>query len=232
MTSIAIDPNLSVFDLVQRTKEQRNLLNQRRTMLIISREIETTITQNDLRARVFAGFQRISRFIPQFKRYEALAHSAESVYVFGVMDVKPPAIDNVIYVPLMPSDQLAKEWFLIAESQDYFSGIATEEIEVGDQSAFRGVWTFDEEIVTILQEWLSSLVDAHPMGDLSKHRDYRQTVGLLTTGLLRLTTGLVGSINMLNNAGTAQTAKDISLIIKEQVGPAVKAITEIAKSKM
>jgi hypothetical protein len=135
----------------------------------------------------------------------------------------------------MPGDQLAKEWFLIAEAQDYFSGIATEEImvgETGEQSAFRGVWTFDEEMITILQEWLSSLVDAHPLGDLTRHRDYRRTVGLMANGLMRLTGGLVGSITQINNAQTAQTAKDISLIIKEQLGPAVQAITEIAKSKM
>jgi hypothetical protein len=70
------------------------------------------------------------------------------------------------------------------------------------------------------------------MGDLSRHRDYRRMVGLMTNGLMRLTSGLVGSISQINNPKTAQTAKDISLIIKEQLGPAVTAITEIAKSKM
>src|SRR5262249_39695691 len=156
------------------SKALSTFLNNRRAMLIISYEIERSLFKT--RARIFAGFQRMSRFLPLEARYRKLAEISEAVYVFGIMDVVPPPIANLRYVPIQEADQLAREWFLVADSRQYFSALATEEVTTlglpDAQREFEGVWSFDEELVTILQEWLSSLVDAHSLGDLHERRDY------------------------------------------------------------
>jgi DICT domain-containing protein len=185
LNNIHVDPSLSVYGLVKRSKQHRTLMNNRRTMLDISREIENAVIMGQVRARLFAGFQKMSAFLPQVSRYQKLANYAESVYVFAYPDVPPPAITNVRYVPLSKDDQLTKEWFLIVEAQEYFSALSTEEL--GQQGIFEGVWSFDEEMVTILQEWLTSMVDARPMGDLKGHRNYRKQVSLMGDTLVRMT---------------------------------------------
>jgi DICT domain-containing protein len=185
MLNAHIDPQLSVYGLVKRTKQHRTLLNDRRTMLAISREIEDAVILGQVRARLFAGFQRMSAFVPQIPRYQKLASYAESIYVFAYPDITPTPITNVRYVPLGKDDQLTKEWFLIADSPEYFSSLSTEEKQ--QQGAFEGIWSFDEEMVTILQEWLSNMVDARPLGDLSQRRDYRKQVSLMGDTLVRMT---------------------------------------------
>jgi len=188
MADIHIDNSLSVYGLVKRSGTHRSLLRDRYTMLTISREIENTVIFGQIRARIFSGFQRMSAFLPQMPRYRRLANYAESVYVFGYPDVTIPPIMNVHYIPLSQDAQLKKEWFLIADAPDYFSALSTEEVE--DQHGFEGVWSFDEEMVTILQEWLSSMVDARSLGDLSARRNYRKQVALMGETLVRMTAHL------------------------------------------
>jgi len=186
----SIDPSLSVYGLVQRTREQRLILTSRRTMSFISYEIESAIIQSNLRARVFAGFQRMSHFLPQVQRYQQLAYHAESIYVFGVMDVQPPPIAKVRYIPLKPTDQLAKEWFLVAEAQDYFSLLATEELTSPDdpdyKRRFQGVWSYDEELLSIIQDWLTSMVGARPLPELAANRNYQRQVQYMNIAVAHL----------------------------------------------
>lgn len=115
----------------------------------------------------FSGFQRMSKFTPQIERYRKLAALAESVYVFGIPDISLPEIPNVMYIPLKPTDQLAREWFLVSYGPDYFSALATEEIteidDPDDARVFRGIWTFDSVIVRILNDWLTSALDLSPL---------------------------------------------------------------------
>jgi DICT domain-containing protein len=220
--NVTIDPSLSVYNLVQRTKQQRTLLNHRRTMSIISYEIENVVIVDHVKSRIFAGFQFMSRFLRQAKRYEKLAQSAESVYVFGVMDTQPPPIPNIRYIPLKATDQLAKEWFLVSDSPDYFSALATEELssiqDPDEKRVFQGVWAFDEDIVTILQEWLTSLVDARPL--TIERRNYRKQVSLMSDTMGRLTARLAKSIER----PTPQIAiinQEVRAVLEQQVIPAI-----------
>ncbi|MCC7447755.1 MAG: hypothetical protein IT324_10075 [Anaerolineae bacterium] len=226
MPNITLDPNLSVYGLVHRTKAQRTFLNHRRAMLIVSYEIENAIILDKARARVFAGFQRMSRFLPQVKRYQKLAQHAESVYVFGIMDVQPPPIAGVRYIPLKENFQLAKEWFLIADAPDYFSALATEEISTegipDDQRVFEGVWSFDEDMITILQEWLTSLVDARPLGDLSANRNYRRQISLMTDAMGRMTARLARAIDR-PTPKVAETNQEVRTMMQENLAPSVEA---------
>lgn len=183
-----IDPQFSVYQLVERMQSKGVVANRRRTMSMISYEIENALLVDGAQTRIFAGFQRLSRFLPQRKRYERLAELAESVFIFGVPDIEPPIISNLHYLPLMPTDQLSKEWFVVAYGQDYCSALATEELsEITDpdeQRTFKGVWTFDDTIVSIMHDWLTSAVDARPLDAIN--RDYRQQVSMMERNLVRL----------------------------------------------
>ncbi len=92
MPDVTIDPGFSIYGLLQSARTQRALLHHRSVMLILSHEIENAVIKGEARGRIFAGFQRMSRFLPQEERYRQLAEIAESIYVFGVMDVEPPPI--------------------------------------------------------------------------------------------------------------------------------------------
>lgn len=190
---IAIDPTLSVYALAARVADSSTMINHRRTMTLISYEIENAVLKDGARARIFSGFQKMSFFLPQVKRYQRLAQRAESIYVFGVPDVAVPNIPNVTYVMISPRDQLAREWFLLADAPDYASILATEELtswdDPDDQRMFKGVWSFDENIVTIVQEWLSSLVDARPLGEYK--RDPRAQLAYMQRTTMRIANRLV-----------------------------------------
>jgi len=160
-----LDSSFSVYHLVERLQNKdTQLLQDRKTMNTISYEIENATLVDGAGTRIFSGFQRMSKFLPQIKRYTRMAQKAESVYVFGIMDVQLPEIPNITYIPLEKHFQLAKEWFLISFGTPFASALATEELTNIDDPdeirQFRGVWTFDLSMVTILDEWITRTVDA------------------------------------------------------------------------
>jgi hypothetical protein len=166
--TIVIDPAFSVYRLVERTNAHSAVLRHRDTMIRISHEIENATIVEGARSRIFAGFQRFSRFLPQMARYQRLAQKAELVFVFGIPDVTLPPITNVTYVPLAPTDELAREWFLISYGRDYASALATQEIASSVQQRdedrqFRGFLNYKPALASILNNWLTSAVDAPPV---------------------------------------------------------------------
>ncbi|MBI1256593.1 MAG: hypothetical protein GC204_03920 [Chloroflexi bacterium] len=185
-----VDPSFSVYRLIERIENHSILLNHRRTMSMISFEIENATLIDGAKSRIFAGFQYMSKFLPQVKRYEKLATSAESVYFFGVYDVQPPVLPNIHYVPLSATDRLAGEWFVIAHGTAYSSALATEELsrfsDPDDQRQFKGIWTFDMPIVAIMHDWLASLVDAHPLAEAEKAHDFARQRALIGQSYTRL----------------------------------------------
>lgn len=187
---IVVDPDLSVYQLVQRQPQQNVFLNHRRTMSITSFEIENATLIDGARTRIFSGFQYMSKFLPQVKRYQPLAEKSEAVYVFGVPDIAPPPIPNITYVYLSPEDQLAKEWFIVSYGKSYFSALATEEQtrfnEPDQQRLFKGVWTFDLTMVQILSDWMSSLVDLPPLELNEQTVNLRGQLHLLNNSTSRL----------------------------------------------
>lgn len=160
-----IDPSFSVYRLVGRVAHTATM-NHRLTMNVISHEIEDTTLIDGAQTRIFAAFQFFSRFVPQLKRYRELAQRAESIYVFGIPDVSLPNVENITYIPLKLTDQLAKEWFLVSYGREYASALATEEqtnITYADADRiFKGIWTFDPTLVGILADWLSRSINIEP----------------------------------------------------------------------
>lgn len=170
-----IDPTLSVYHLTDRVQKQSTTLNHRRTMNIISYEIENATLIDGARTRIFSSFQRMSRFIPQIDRYTRLAQKAEMIYVFGIPDVEVPQIENVTYVPLTADDQLAREWFIVSYGRGYATMLSTEEqsrfTDRDNERVFRGLWTFQPTLTSIIAEWLTRVVNAAPMDFNEDHHD-------------------------------------------------------------
>lgn len=161
------DHDFSVWQLVSRVEQTSILLNQRRTMNIISHAIEDVSLSDGVPTRVYAGFQRMSRFLPQQERYTRLARVASPVYVFGIPDVKLKPIPGITYVHLARHSALAREWFLVSTGARYSSALATQEqthIDDPDElRQFKGIWTFEMSIVSLITQWLDHVLDARPV---------------------------------------------------------------------
>ncbi len=226
MPDISIDPSFSVYALIERTETERLLLNHRPTMLIASSTIEDSIILDRARSRIFLGVQRMSQFLPHVDRYRWLARNAESVYVFGIMDAELPVIDKVEYVALKETDQLAKEWFLVADSQEFYSLLAGEEISeqgaTGDQRTYWGLWVYDDTLVTTVQEPLTALVGAAPLPHVPARRDYRRQLQLMSSAMFRLSQQLT----LLMTQPTPESgivAREVKLMLEQYIAPGVQS---------
>jgi hypothetical protein len=105
-------------------------------------------------------------------------------------------------VPLNWTDQLAKEWFLVADSPDYFSALATEEItDQGtpeNERVFEGILTFEDEMITILQQWLTDLTGGRALAEMQ--RNYRQQMHLMARTMEHLTSRLERAMTVKEKA--------------------------------
>ena len=69
MAEFNIDPNFSLYALLQRRLTADRLLSHRVTMSRMSYLIEESTRQDHEANIVFSGFQYLSKFMPQIKRY-------------------------------------------------------------------------------------------------------------------------------------------------------------------
>lgn len=169
MNTITLDDhNFSVWSLVQRVKDKSMTLSHRKTMNIISNAIEDVTLVDKARTRVYSSFQRMSRFLPQAIRYEKMARVAETIYVFAIPDIVPPEIEGINYVYLEPTDALAREWFIVSCGPTYASALVTQEVTSIDDPdhmrVFNGTWTFDTNMITVLDQWLHNAVGGREFG--------------------------------------------------------------------
>jgi DICT domain-containing protein len=221
-----IDPDFSVFRMVERVQRSSMIVHHRRTMTMVSYEIENATLVDGARTRILAGFQRMSKFLPQVARYTRLAAQAESVVVFGVGDIVPPAIANITYITLKPDDQLAKEWFVLSYGPDYGSALATEEItsidDVDSQRLFKGLWTFEESMVVILRDWLTSALDVRPFLYDERQENRAAKMLLLDNSMKRLVSRMSKAHESVAGqiiAAAVQT--EVDTVIKERLEPAL-----------
>jgi putative methionine-R-sulfoxide reductase with GAF domain len=137
----------SLYQSLTQEREDLRAVNTVPMMNIISHQIERQIIENRIPAVVYAGFQRFSTFIPQMQIYRALGAAAKKVYVFGVPNVRLIALPGVEYIELKDDSPLAREWFLVVDTPEFWTTLSTEEIPGTDGATggrkYRGVWTFD-----------------------------------------------------------------------------------------
>jgi class 3 adenylate cyclase/DICT domain-containing protein len=218
--TIVIDPDFSVYHLVGRIRQTSTMISHRRTMNIMSYEIEDATRVHRSRGRIFASFQLMSKFIPQMDRYKEIARNAEHVYVFGVPDVVLPELDNITYVKLAPADQLSREWFVVNHGREFHSVLATEELsDVHDRDTsrlFHGLWTFDVDMVRIIEEWLSSAVDANPLNIGEDEYNFQRQTEIMSHTMERL----------LNMRDWYEDGSKNRPVITAQVKSAVKSVVQ------
>lgn len=156
-----INPDFSVYSLLMHQARGNLAVNHTCTMAYMSHLIEqSAMTQPDDLV-LYACFQTMSQFLPSIPSFMQLAERVRHIYIFGMMDTELPAIDNITYVPLHPSDKLAKEWFMVAYGRHYASALASEESQPlnGDlDPTFQGTWTFNHSVVKPLLDELAHIV--------------------------------------------------------------------------
>ncbi len=225
MKSFNIVPEFSVYALTKRSLRDVSILNGRRIMTIISNEIENSTLIDGAETVIFAAFQRLSRFKPQMKRYRQLAKQAKHIYVFGVADEPLPEIENITYVGLKETDQLAKEWFLISYGADYFSALATEEVthidDPDNQRKFKGAWSFDIAVVSMLYDWLAQAVNLNTLENPRQRANHHRQSQLLSNIIGRL------SIRVMDDKPKDRPVHDeIQRIIKSGLYPVLKYLED------
>lgn len=216
---VNLPPGFSVYNLVQRVQEQSTVMFNRQTMTDISHELEDVTLKDGAQTRIFSGFQYMSNFKRQIKRYERLAARAESVYVFGVPDVEMPAIDNLTYINLPKQHQLAREWFLVSYSKSFASVLATEETSPAgapdDQRVFKGVWSFDVSLTDVIEEWLSNIVDARELLISEDEHNARAQRALIRNMMDRMS----GRIAARQRQHADDTQEQLRIIVENTLQP-------------
>jgi DICT domain-containing protein len=115
--------------------------------------------------RVYAGFEKLSRMEGIVDRYLRIADVSERVYVFGEADWQPPRHPNMRVITLPRDSQLAREWFIIANSPVLKVALVAFDKEASGAAAnfearkFRALKTSNPEIVARLTAMAEELID-------------------------------------------------------------------------
>jgi hypothetical protein len=115
--------------------------------------------------RIYACFEKLSRMEPVIDRYLRIADLSEQVYVFGEADWKPPRHPNMKVITLPSDFQLAREYFLIADSSTLRSAlVAAQEEEpaapVLEARILRAFKSSNKSIVARLAAITEGLIDS------------------------------------------------------------------------
>lgn len=225
MHTFTIDPGFSVYQLARHSLRDVSIVNGRRTMNIISNQIENSTLIDGAETVIFSAFQRYSKFRPQMKRYRKLAEQSKEIYIFGVPDEDLPPIENITYVPLKETDQLAKEWFLVSFGHDYFTALATEETTHIDdpdhQRTFKGAWSFDIAVVSMLYDSLSQAVNRVDFTNYRKDANHTRQAQLLSNIIGRLSVRI-----MDDNPRDRDVHAELRKITKDGLYPLLKYLEE------
>lgn len=128
------------------------------TLLAVSHSIEQTVMQHHLDGVFYAGFQRMSAFLPQAARFRTLASRCRKVYIFGYPDAPTPDIPNLEYIYLKENAPLVSEWFIIFYHSKFSAGLLTRQVgevvsatvrsnEFGRGRLYQGLTTFENTII-------------------------------------------------------------------------------------
>lgn len=142
---------VSLFNSISTQYQDLRSVSSVAMMNTISRLVEDQIIKHELPVNFYAGFERFSNFPDQMRRYSRLGAACRRVYVFGVPDVQPPAISGIEFIAISPQSPLAREWFLLIDTPDFWTTLLTKEVDGRDEASggrrFDGIWSFDEQVV-------------------------------------------------------------------------------------
>jgi len=115
--------------------------------------------------RIYAGFEKLSRMKPVIDRYLRIADLSEHVYVFGEADWKPPRHPNMKIITFAGDFQLAREWFVIADSSTLQAALVAFDEDgfdapVSEARVFRAFKSSNPSIVANLAATAEGLIDS------------------------------------------------------------------------
>ncbi len=151
--------SLSLYPLVARQNPRDLSTTSVQTLLAISHSLEDVVMRHRLALTFYAGFQRVSSFLPQVDRFARLAALCQEVLVFAVPDAPFPALPGVTLVPLDDDAPLAREWFIVVDHERFGAALLTRQlgegtarvtrktIAFGRGRLYEGVLSFEDQLV-------------------------------------------------------------------------------------
>ncbi len=146
-------PAPSLFKLVGGVPTEKLFRQPADALVIIGRQLELIIQDDQLPADLALGTLRFSLFRLHQGRIAQLANICRSITVYGEADVAPPEIDGVQFVALPAGAPLTQEWFLIVDSPDFWGGLFTRIVPERNDGRvrryqFEGTLTADERTIS------------------------------------------------------------------------------------
>ncbi len=119
----------------------------RKTLLVMSKVIEDTLTLHKKRGSLYSGFQELSRFKEHRGRYAKLATFAEKIFVIGVADSPVENIADNVHIRSANADIIRNNWFsIITDKNINISLIAQELTSQENHEGYIGFYTNSKSI--------------------------------------------------------------------------------------
>jgi DICT domain-containing protein/putative methionine-R-sulfoxide reductase with GAF domain len=154
--------NISLFRSIASQYKDLRRVNTVAMMYTISQQIESQIIQQKLAVNLYVGFQKFSNFMEQYRRYSRLGAICRRVYVFGVADCQPPVVPGIEFVEISPLSALAREWFVLVNTYDFWTTLVAKELDphpiTGDRQ-FDGIWSFNEPLVERISLLIAQILE-------------------------------------------------------------------------
>jgi DICT domain-containing protein len=133
-------------------------------LIAISHALEDLVLEGLEDVEIAVGFQRMSAFRRQERRYRAIAAACRQVWVCAVPDGDTPPIPGITMVPLAPEWPVADEWFVVVNAPEFASALLASELTAGlnaQERSFHTMFTSDPRLVNAICRTLAIELDLH-----------------------------------------------------------------------
>ncbi len=170
MSAAARSTSPSLFKLVSSQPEEHRLRHPADALVVICRQLELVIQEENLAADLAIGTLRHSLFRLHQGRIAQLAPICRSITVYGEADVEPPEIPGVKFVNLEPGTPLCNEWFMVVDSPTFWGALLTRAAPDRSKGTvrrylFEGTLSPDERVAS-RANLLLSLIQRQPAPDI------------------------------------------------------------------
>jgi hypothetical protein len=104
---------------------ERRVLLASEALVVVGRQIERLLEDEDLRPDLALGTLRFSLYRLHQARIARLAQRCRSITVYGLADVTLPKVPGITLLPLAPGHTLCQEWFMLVDSPGFWGALLT-----------------------------------------------------------------------------------------------------------
>jgi len=142
-------------ELLQNFPKLRSQMYFKSSLMALSHAMEDLVLSGSEAPLIIASFQRERFYRQETRRYRQLSQRADRAYILTVPEVESGlaiAHPSCETIPLDPSDDLAREWYLVAIGKQYTTCLICREIETAAEPIvdrarrFEGIWSFDRRV--------------------------------------------------------------------------------------